>query len=123
MKVKLSSAYKSIGEVVKILNNEEPKTIKINSHTLRFWETQFSKIKPKLFNNNRRHYDSKTIEILKFVKFLLKSEGMTIQGVKKHLNDEFDRENRNILRTDQKTFGRRFVKSLSLEQCKGVYIL
>tara|TARA_B100001540_G_scaffold307109_1_gene320006 strand:+ start:1036 stop:1401 length:366 start_codon:yes stop_codon:yes gene_type:complete len=86
MKVKLSSAYKSIGEVVKILNNEEPKTIKINSHTLRFWETQFSKIKPKLFNNNRRHYDSKTIEILKFVKFLLKSEGMTIQGVKKHLN-------------------------------------
>ena len=79
-------AYKTIGEVVKILNNEEPSSIKINAHTLRFWEAQFSQIKPKIFNNNRRHYDSTSIEILKFIKFLLKSEGMTIDGVKKHLN-------------------------------------
>ena len=43
-------------------------------------------IKPKVFSNNRRYYDAKSIEILKFIKFLLKSEGMTIQGVKKHLN-------------------------------------
>ena len=79
-------AYKSIGEVVNILNNEEPTDIRINAHTLRFWETQFSQIKPKIFNNNRRHYDGTSIEILKFIKFLLKSEGMTIHGVKKHLN-------------------------------------
>ena len=86
MSIKLSSAYKSIGEVVKILNNEKPNDIKINSHTIRFWETKFNQLKPKVFNNNRRHYDSKSIEILKLIKFLLKSEGMTIQGVKKHLN-------------------------------------
>ena len=36
--------------------------------------------------NNRRYYDFNSIEILKFIKFLLKSEGMTIDGVKKHLN-------------------------------------
>ena len=86
MQNKLSTAYKTIGEVVKILNNHDPKSVKINAHTLRFWETQFSQLKPKIFNNNRRYYDSSSVEILKFIKFLLKSEGMTIQGVKKHLN-------------------------------------
>ena len=86
MSTKLSSAYKTIGEVVKILNNVEPKEIKINAHTLRFWETKFNQLKPKIFNNKRRHYNSSSIEILKLIKFLLKSAGMTIQGVKKHLN-------------------------------------
>ena len=87
MQNKLSSAYKTIGEVVKILNNHDPKSVKINAHTIRFWETQFSQLKPKIFNNNRRYYDSSSVEILKFIKFLLKSEGLTIQGVKKHLNN------------------------------------
>ena len=86
MSVKLSSAYKSIGEVVKILNREKPSNIKINTHTIRFWEKKFIQLKPKVFNNNRRHYDINSIEVLKLIKFLLKSEGMTIQGVKKHLN-------------------------------------
>ena len=52
MSTKTSSAYKTIGEVVKILNNEKPNNIKVNAHTLRFWETQFSHLKPKVFNNN-----------------------------------------------------------------------
>ena len=86
MSTKLSSAYKTIGEVVKILNTVEPIGAKINTHTLRFWEKQFSHIKPKIFNNKRRYYNSSSIEFLKLIKFLLKSEGMTIQGVKKHLN-------------------------------------
>tara|TARA_Y100000590_G_C15040455_1_gene758690 strand:- start:162 stop:524 length:363 start_codon:yes stop_codon:yes gene_type:complete len=85
MSVKLYAAYKTIGEVVKILNKEFGSKSKINAHTLRFWETQFTQIKPK-FLNNRRYYDNPSIEILKFIMFLLKSEGMTIQGVKKHLN-------------------------------------
>ena len=85
MSIKTSSAYKTIGEVVKILNNEKPNNIKVNAHTLRFWETRFPHIKPKVFNNNRRYYDMNSIEILKFIKFLLKSEGMTIEGVKKQL--------------------------------------
>ena len=85
MSTKTHSAYKTIGEVSIILNEVEPKEININTHTLRFWETQFIQLKPK-FINNRRYYDFKTIEILKFIKFLLKSEGLTIDGVKKHLN-------------------------------------
>ena len=53
MSIKLSSAYKTIGEVVKILNDVEPKEIKMNTHTIRFWETQFPQLKPKTFSNNR----------------------------------------------------------------------
>ena len=86
MSIKLSSAYKTIGEVVKILNKIEPEEVQINAHTIRFWETKFNQLKPKVFNNNRRYFDNRSIEILKLIKFLLKSEGMTIQGVKKHLN-------------------------------------
>ncbi len=41
MSVKLFSAYKTIGEVVIILNNVEPKEVIFNAHTLRFWVTQF----------------------------------------------------------------------------------
>ena len=54
----------------------------------RFWETQFKQIKPKILNSNRRYYDEKTINLLKKVKFLLKDQGMTINGVKKILNNE-----------------------------------
>ena len=85
MSAKLTSAYKTIGEAVKILNNEEPKNVKVSSHTIRFWEKQFIQLRPKVVNN-RRYYNSTKLELLKFIKFLLKSEGMTIQGVKKHLN-------------------------------------
>jgi len=47
MSTKTHSAYKTIGEVSIILNEVEPKEININTHTLRFWETQFIQLKPK----------------------------------------------------------------------------
>ena len=40
------------------------------------------------FEGTRRYYNFNTIEILKFIKFLLKSEGITINGVKKYLNQK-----------------------------------
>ena len=39
-------------------------------------------------NSNRRYYDEKTIDLLKKIKFLLKDQGMTINGVKKILNNQ-----------------------------------
>ena len=83
---KLNSAYKSIGEVAKILGLIDEKKGSLNTHTIRFWEKKFKQIKPKLFNNNRRYYDQNSIDILKKIKYLLKDEGMTIEGVKKMLN-------------------------------------
>ena len=85
---KSDSAYKTIGEVTKILNLKSNKKGELPTHIIRFWETQFKQIRPKILNSNRRYYDENCINILKKVKFLLKEQGMTINGVKKILNGE-----------------------------------
>ena len=83
---KSEKAYKTIGEVVKILGLKGKSKQSIPTHTIRFWEKEFKQIKPKILNGNRRYYDRKNIELLKKVHFLLKEQGMTIRGVKKLLN-------------------------------------
>jgi len=83
---KFDGAYKSIGEVAKILNLVNKKNGSLNTHTLRFWEKEFKDINPKIFAGKRRYYDKSSIELLKKIKFLLKDQGMTIKGVKKALN-------------------------------------
>ena len=85
---KSENAYKTIGEVAKILKLQVNKNGILPTHIIRFWETQFKQIKPKILNSNRRYYDEKTINLLKKVKFLLKEQGMTINGVKKILNND-----------------------------------
>ena len=85
---KSDSAYKTIGEVAKILNLKPNKNGVLPTHTIRFWESQFKQIKPKILNSKRRYYDENCINLLKKVKFLLKEQGMTINGVKKILNGE-----------------------------------
>ncbi len=84
---KSDSAYKTISEVAKILNLKTNDKGVLPTHVIRFWETQFKQIKPKILNSKRRYYDEKTINLLKKVKFLLKDKGMTINGVKKILNN------------------------------------
>ena len=78
-------AYKTIGEVVKILNLKNKSSKNIPTHTIRFWEKEFKQIKPVILNGNRRYYDKNNIDLLKKIKFLLKDRGMTINGVKKLL--------------------------------------
>ena len=85
---KTNKAYKSIGEVAKILDLVNEKKGTLNTHTIRFWEKEFKQIKPNILNGNRRYYNSDTIEVLKKVKFLLKDQGMTINGAKKVLNSD-----------------------------------
>ena len=84
---KTAEAYKTIGEVVKILDIKSKNSNTLAPHTIRFWEKEFKQIKPKILNGNRRYYDQKNIELLKKVHFLLKDQGMTINGVKKILNN------------------------------------
>ena len=100
---KLDSAYKTIGEVAKILNLKLNKKGILPTHIIRFWETQFKQIKPKILNSNRRYYDENCINLLKKVKFLLKDQGMTIKGVKKILSGgeslELDEMANNSIRT------------------------
>jgi DNA-binding transcriptional MerR regulator len=82
---KTEEAYKTIGEVVKILNLKSRSGQNIPTHTIRYWEKEFKQIKPKILNGNRRYYDKANIDLLKKIKFLLKDQGMTINGVKKVL--------------------------------------
>ena len=83
---KSDKAYKTIGEVVKILDLKSRDGKKLPTHTIRYWEKEFKQIKPKILSGNRRYYDKKNVDLLKKIKFLLKDQGMTINGVKKLLN-------------------------------------
>ena len=84
---KSNEAYKTIGEVTKELGLIDKKTGNLQTHTLRYWETQFKQIKPMIRAGNRRYYSTKNFEIIKLIKFLLKEKGLTISGVKKILNN------------------------------------
>ena len=84
---KLTNAYKTIGEVAKLIGLKNKKSKSVPTHTIRFWEKEFKQIRPIILNGNRRYYDEKNIKLLKKVYFLLKEQGMTINGVKKlHLS-------------------------------------
>ena len=83
---KTTGSYKTISEVVKILGLKSKKGESLPTHTIRFWETKFKQIKPKILTGNRRYYNQQTIKLLKKVKYLLKEQGMTINGGKKLLN-------------------------------------
>ena len=63
--------------------NEKPLT-----HTLRFWETKFKQLKPTILAGGRRYYSVKNVEVAKMIFFLLKDQGMTINGAKKVMNEK-----------------------------------
>ena len=84
---KESEAYKTIGEVAKIVGLINKKKGTLSTHTIRFWEKEFRQIKPKILSGKRRYYGNKEIHIIKLIKFLLKEKGMTIKGVKAMLNN------------------------------------
>ena len=89
---KSDNAYKTIGEVVKILNLKSRSGQKKPTHTIRFWEKEFKQIKPKILAGNRRYYNKTNIDLLKKIKFLLKDQGMTINGVKNLLDSGYSNE-------------------------------
>ena len=84
---KKNEAYKTIGEVAEIVGLIDKKRGTLSTHTIRFWEKEFSQIKPKILSGKRRYYNNKLIRIIKLIKYLLKEKGMTIKGVKAVLNN------------------------------------
>ena len=73
----MDKKYFSISEVSELIN--------IKSHTLRFWEKEFKSLRPVTRKGGRRYYQSKDLELIKQIKFLLYEDGMTIAGAKKSL--------------------------------------
>ena len=88
--------YKTIGQITKELGLINKKTGNLQTHTLRYWESQFKQIKPSIKAGKRRYYSKKDFELIKFIKYLLKEKGLTINGVKKILdksdNQHIDRD-------------------------------
>ena len=84
---KKDTAYKTIGEVAKALGLVNKETGHLQTHTIRYWETQFKEIRPTVRAGGRRYYSINDLKIIKYIKFLLKEKGLTISGVKKMLND------------------------------------
>ena len=83
---KSEGAYKTIGEVTKELGLIDKKSGRLQTHTIRYWETQFKQIKPTIRAGRRRYYSLKIFKTIKYIKFLLKERGLTINGVRKILN-------------------------------------
>jgi DNA-binding transcriptional MerR regulator len=69
--------YFKIGEVSKLLQ--------IPPYVLRFWESEFSRIKPKRTSSGRRLYTRKDIELILEIKHLLYEKKYTIQGARQYL--------------------------------------
>ena len=69
--------YFSIGEVASLLN--------VNTSLIRFWESEFEFINPKKNKKGLRKYTNEDINKLKKIYSLLKEEGFTIDGARKHL--------------------------------------
>ena len=84
-KYKNESIYKTIGEAAKELDLIDKKTGQLQTHTIRYWETQFKQLKPSIRAGRRRYYSKKDIKIINYIKFLLREKGLTINGVKKLL--------------------------------------
>ena len=101
------NAYKTISEVVKLLGLKSKNGQSLPTHTIRYWEKEFKQIKPKILKGKRRYYNQKNIEILKKVHFLLKKQGMTINGVKRIL------DNKKVLKLDE--FSNQSIRSTAIK--------
>ena len=85
---KTETTYKTIGQVTKELGLINKENGSLQTHTLRYWETQFKQIKPYVRAGRRRYYSEKNFKLIKLIKFLLKDKGLTINGVKKILKNK-----------------------------------
>ena len=107
-KYRNESIYKTIGEAAKELDLVDKRTGQLQTHTIRYWETQFKQVKPSIRAGRRRYYSKEDIKIINYIKFLLKEKGLTINGVKKILNDKDmhsidDSPNLGVYKRDIKT--------------------
>jgi len=72
--------YFKIGEVSAIAG--------LQPYVLRFWESEFSQIKPKRTPSGQRMYTKSDVEIILEVKNLLYDQKYTIPGAKQHLKEK-----------------------------------
>ena len=72
--------YFRIGEASRIIG--------VEPYVLRYWESEFSQIRPQRARSNQRTYQRKDLETLLEIKRLLYQEKMTIEGAKQRLKQD-----------------------------------
>ena len=75
MEGKSTKMYYSIGEVSKMFN--------VNTSLIRFWEKEFSILKPKKNAKGNRLFTQKDVDNLHVIFNLVKERGFTLDGAKK----------------------------------------
>ncbi|MDH3327861.1 MAG: MerR family transcriptional regulator [Desulfobulbaceae bacterium] len=77
------SGSSSIPEKVYFRIGEVSDLVGVDPHVLRYWESEFTVIKPRRAKSNQRLYRRRDVEYLLLIKTLLHSEGYTISGARK----------------------------------------
>jgi DNA-binding transcriptional MerR regulator len=75
----IKKLYYSISEVSKMTEVEQ--------YVLRYWETEFEQLKPQKNRAGNRIYSNKDIQLILYIKNLLRNKKYTIEGAKKILED------------------------------------
>ena len=75
-----SKLYRSISEVSEMLD--------VKPHVLRYWETQFSVLRPRKNRAGNRVYRPEDLKVLYRIRELLYDRRFTIEGARKRINDE-----------------------------------
>jgi len=75
--------YFTIGEVSELCG--------VKAHVLRYWEQEFTQLKPVKRRGNRRYYQHHEVLLIRRIRELLYEQGFTISGARNRL-DETQRE-------------------------------
>jgi DNA-binding transcriptional MerR regulator len=76
---KSAEAFRTISEVAQELD--------VPQHVLRFWESRFAQVRPVKRAGGRRYYRPDDVDLLKGIRALLYTDGLTIKGVQKVLKE------------------------------------
>jgi len=71
--------YFTIGEVSELCG--------VKPHVLRYWEQEFTQLKPVKRRGNRRYYQHHEVLLVRRIRELLYREGFTISGARNRLDD------------------------------------
>jgi hypothetical protein len=74
--------YFTIGEVSELCG--------VKSHVLRYWEQEFTQLKPVKRRGNRRYYQHHEVLLIRRIRELLYEQGFTISGARNRLDSSAD---------------------------------
>jgi DNA-binding transcriptional MerR regulator len=86
--------YFTIGEVSDLCG--------VKPHVLRYWEQEFTQLRPMKRRGNRRYYQHHEVLMIRRIRDLLYDQGFTITGARNKLQDSFQSE-RNVRRNSDLT--------------------